>query len=56
MMIDTGVRDFKNKFNIVGNFVIFFFGLVFPIYYFFELLQERENLLINERNKNKRER
>ena len=35
MMIDLGVRDFKNKINIVGNFIIFFFGLVFPIYYFF---------------------
>ena len=56
LMVDVGVRDFKNKLNVVGNFVIFFFGLIFPIYYFFDLLQERESLLISDRNKERRER
>ena len=55
VMVDMGVRDFKNKLNVVGNFVIFFFGLVFPIYYFFELLQERESMLISDRKKERKE-
>ena len=55
VMIDSGVRDFKTKVNIVGNFVIFFFGLVFPIYYFFELLSERETMLIKERKEEQKQ-
>jgi hypothetical protein len=53
VMLDCGVRDFKNKLNAVGNFLFFFMGLVFPIYYLFELLQDKENELIKARREDK---
>ena len=41
VMLESGVRDFKTKVASAGNIVIFFIGIVFPIYYFFELLAAR---------------
>ena len=41
ILLDAGVRNFKTKINTAGNFLIFFMGFVFPIYYLFELLQDR---------------
>lgn len=35
VMLESGVRDFKTKMASAGNIVIFFIGIVFPIYYFF---------------------
>ena len=35
VMLESGVRDFKTKFASAGNIIIFFIGIVFPIYYFF---------------------
>lgn len=54
-MLDSGVRNFRSKINTAGYMVIFFIGFVFPIYYFFDLLQEREDKLIQERNKRKKD-
>ena len=49
VILEAGVRDFKTKISAVCNILVFFMALVFPFYYFFELLGERENLLIAER-------
>ena len=49
MMMDLGVRDFNSKLNAIGYILIYFMGLVFPIFYLFELCSEREGLLIQER-------
>ena len=43
LLLDAGVRDFRTKINAVGNILIFFIGVIFPIYYFFDLLGERES-------------
>jgi hypothetical protein len=43
VMMDTGLRNFKTKINAICYILLFFVGLFFPIYYFFHLLQEREN-------------
>jgi hypothetical protein len=40
-MLSMGVRNFRSKANAACYLVIYFLALVFPIYYFFELLQER---------------
>lgn len=49
MMIKNGVRDFGTKLNAACYLVLYFTGIFFPIYYFFELLQQKENDLIAER-------
>ena len=54
-MMNTGLRNFRTKLNMVAYLIIFFLGVFFPIYYFFELLGEREQLLINERIERKRQ-
>ena len=35
VMLESGVRDFRTKLASAGNIIIFFIGIVFPIYYFF---------------------
>lgn len=49
MMLQNGVRDFGTKLNAACYLVLYFTGIFFPIYYFFELLQEREKKLIERR-------
>ena len=51
MMLEGGIRNFQAKINVASYLVLYFLGIFFPIYYFFELLQERESKLIKERNK-----
>ena len=46
MMLQNGVRSFGTKINAACYLVLYFTGIFFPIYYFFELLQEREKILI----------
>lgn len=41
VMIEAGVRDYKSKLSSACYLVIFFMSLVFPIYYLFDMLQER---------------
>ena len=41
MMLDSGVRNFKTKLNAACYLILYFVGVFFPIYYFFDLLQER---------------
>jgi hypothetical protein len=48
-MMDLGVRNFKTKLNAACYLVLYFVGLFFPIYYFFDLLQDREKKLISDR-------
>ena len=50
LMLKGGVRDFQTKINVAAYLGLFFLGIFFPIYYFFELLEEREKILIEERN------
>ena len=45
-MLEAGVRNVQTKFSATCNIIIFFMTLVFPIYYLFEMLQERESLLL----------
>ena len=40
-MMETGVRNFSTKLNAVCYLLLYFVGLFFPIYYLFDLLQER---------------
>ena len=49
VMMEAGVRNFKTKLSVASNILLFFIVLVFPIYYFFELLTNREKELIRER-------
>lgn len=49
VMMEAGVRNFKTKLSVASNILLFFIVLVFPIYYFFELLANREKELIRER-------
>ena len=51
IMCKKGVYNFGTKMNTVCYFMIYFFGLLFPILYFFQLLQDREAKLIREREK-----
>ena len=51
VMLEAGVRNFQTKLSCVCNILIFFMALVFPVYYFFELLAEKEKELIDERDK-----
>ena len=46
LMLEGGIRNFSSKINVASYLVLYFIGLVFPIYYFFELLEEREKKLI----------
>ena len=46
-MLSSGVKNFNTKINAACYIILYFFGLFFPIYYFFELLQERETKLID---------
>ena len=41
IMLSSGVKNFNTKINAVCYLILYFLGLFFPIYYFFELLQER---------------
>ena len=41
VMLESGVRNFKTKISGACSIFSFFIGVVFPIYYFFELLEER---------------
>lgn len=45
-MLEAGVRNVKTKFSMTCHILIFFMSLVFPIYYLFEMLQDREEFLI----------
>jgi hypothetical protein len=54
LMLRNGLRSFGSKVNAASYLLLYFLGLVFPIYYFFELLQEREKRLIQERDGVKR--
>ena len=56
IVLQAGVRNFNTKLNAVCYIFLFFLGLFFPIYYFFELLQQREAELIHERDRRRRER
>jgi len=49
-MLNSGVRNFNTKMNSVLYFAIYFFGLLFPVYYFFELLLERKKKIVEERD------
>lgn len=46
LMLKAGVRNFGTKANAAAYVLLFFVGVFFPIYYFFELLQERERELL----------
>ena len=50
MMLQSGVRNGQGKMNQLGYIMIYFVALVFPIYYFFDLLRDREGELIKERD------
>ena len=50
LMLRNGLRSFGSKVNAASYLLLYFLGLLFPIYYFFELLQEREKRLIQERD------
>ena len=41
IMLDACVRNFRTKLNAACYILLYFLGLFYPIYYFFELLQER---------------
>lgn len=47
--LQSGVRNVGTKVNSVFYLIFYFVGIVFPIYYFFDLLHDRERLLIKER-------
>ena len=55
LMFKGGVRNFQTKLNMAAYLGLFFLGVFFPIYYFFELLEEREKKLIEERNVTQKE-
>ena len=38
MMLEGGIRNFQAKINVASYLVLYFLGIFFPIYYFFELL------------------
>jgi len=50
-MLENGVRNFKTKMNSLLYFVLYFFGLLFPVYYFLELLLDRKKKLLEERDR-----
>ena len=50
IIMQTGVRNIGTKINAVCYIILYFLGLFFPIYYLFELLQERESELIKAKN------
>ena len=50
-IMQVGLRNFGTKMNTVFYLILHFFILVFPIGYLFELLQEREDLLIKKRDR-----
>ena len=56
VMLESGIKNFKTKINAACYLLIFFMGLFYPIYYFFELLGEEEGKLITERNAKRKER
>ena len=41
VMLETGIRNFKTKLNAGCYIILYFLGVFFPIYYFFDLLRER---------------
>ena len=41
------MKDFSSKMNAACYLIIYFMGLFYPIYYFFELLAEEEGKLID---------
>ena len=41
MMLEGGIKNFQAKINVASYLVLYFLGIFFPIYYFFELLEER---------------
>ena len=51
-MIELGVRNYQTKLNSVFYLILFFVVLVFPIYYFFELLQEKSKKQASVRKEN----
>ena len=53
--MEIGVKNYRTKLNTACYLVLYFVGLFFPIYYFFDLLQEREQILINERKEKEKE-
>ena len=46
VMLESGVRNVRTKINAVCCLFLYFLGLLFPIYYLFELLMDREKILI----------
>ena len=55
LMLEGGLRNFRTKINVAAYLVLYFLGVVFPIYYFFELLSEREIMLIKERKEEQKQ-
>ena len=55
VLMEIGVKNYRTKLNTACYLVLYFVGLFFPIYYFFDLLQEREQILINERKEKEKE-
>ena len=51
VMLEAGVRNFETKVNCAAYILFYFVGLVFPIYYLFDLLSEKEEELIAEKRK-----
>jgi hypothetical protein len=45
MVIDSGISNFQSKFNLVAYILLLYVGIVFPIYYLLELLDDREKEL-----------
>ena len=41
-MLKSGVRNFKDKINAACYIVLYFMAVFFPIFYLFELMQEKE--------------
>ena len=41
VMMETGIRNFNTKLNAICYIYLYFIGIFFPIYYFFDLLYER---------------
>ena len=46
VMLETGVRNVRNKLATMVAILVFFMGVIFPFVYFFELLQEKEDELV----------
>ena len=40
VMLENGIKNFQTKINAACYLMIYFMGLFYPIYYFFELLAE----------------